>query len=441
MPQEDGQAWRAPGDRPDHPSPSAPGPSGAPGGATGGWAAPGGPVPQPNAPGPQGAPGPGWPPPHQGGAGWPPHQPGGPGWQQPHHGGAGWSPPPPDPKPGVVALRPLTLGDIFNGAFSYIRHNPKATLGLSVIVMAIASLLPAVGFGSFMDEYTSYLDALVADPAADVGAFPFSSFSLIGVYGGALLSLIAGYILNGLLAVVIGLAVIGRRVTLKGAIDALRGRIGALLGLGGLFLLLSLLWTVVLALVLTVIALSALVDPWLIAVTAVIGIPAVIALGAWVYIRTALAMPVVVLERIGPGRALGRSWRLTRGSWWRVFGILLLVQFIAGIVANLLATPFTLVSLALTFLAPDAAWMPVADSASYYLGMVLSGAVTSPFTAGAVTLLYVDLRMRREGLDLRLRSATRPGEQAGAEVYLTDGGYHPSGAPSGPVGPYPGAPA
>ncbi len=44
-------------------------------------------------------------------------------------------------KPGIIALRPLNLSDIFNGAFGYIRANPKTTLGVATIVVVIAQLL------------------------------------------------------------------------------------------------------------------------------------------------------------------------------------------------------------------------------------------------------------------------------------------------------------
>ena len=46
---------------------------------------------------------------------------------------------PPALKPGVIPLRPLSLSDIFNGAFAYIRTNPKATLGLTTIVVIAPS--------------------------------------------------------------------------------------------------------------------------------------------------------------------------------------------------------------------------------------------------------------------------------------------------------------
>ena len=51
---------------------------------------------------------------------------------------------PPAIKPGVIPLRPLTLTDILNGAFSYIRTNPKATLGLTTVVVVIAQLIGLV---------------------------------------------------------------------------------------------------------------------------------------------------------------------------------------------------------------------------------------------------------------------------------------------------------
>ena len=40
------------------------------------------------------------------------------------------------------------------------------------------------------------------------------------------------------------------------------------------------------------------------------------------------------------------------------------------------------------------------------VGGIVAGSVTRPVLAGARALLYVDLRMRREGLDLVLQSAS-----------------------------------
>jgi hypothetical protein len=52
------------------------------------------------------------------------------------------------------------------------------------------------------------------------------------------------------------------------------------------------------------------------------------------------------------------------------------------------------------------------------IGSILAATVTRPISAGVNVLLYVDLRMRREGLDLTLRDAaqnqTLTGEEFGA---------------------------
>ena len=53
----------------------------------------------------------------------------------------GYPPQPMALQPGVIPLRPLTLGDIFNGAIRYIRANPKATLGLTTGVVVITQII------------------------------------------------------------------------------------------------------------------------------------------------------------------------------------------------------------------------------------------------------------------------------------------------------------
>ncbi|MFC7327543.1 glycerophosphoryl diester phosphodiesterase membrane domain-containing protein [Marinactinospora rubrisoli] len=453
MTQDGGPLWRAPGSRPDAPSgrpeqrPAAPegepheAPHPDPGTRQpGSWAAPGGPTPPWEAPTGGGAPYGAGQPPHggpPGHGGWGP-----PGGDPPGHGGPEWpaAGPPLPPRPGVVALRPLTLGDIFNGAFSYIRHNPRASLGLAVIVMAVASLLPALGYGSLTNDLLTFEEQLSDQTAvAPEELFPFSTFSTVSMLGGSLISFAAGTILSGLLAGVVGLAVLGRRVTLGEAVRAVRGRIGAVFGLGAITVLLSLLWFVLLMAVLTGGLLLTAVEPVSGVLVLVVGLVLATVLAAWVYIKLALAMPAVVLERVGPFHAIGRSWTLVRRSWWRVFGILLLAQIIAGVVANLLVTPFSLVSAVTPFIGADAPWVPVANAASVYLGSVISGAVTSPFAAGVTTLLYVDMRMRREGLDLRLRGAAASGRQVDVDVYRTTAAPAPPGYPPA-AGQWPGPP-
>jgi hypothetical protein len=64
------------------------------------------------------------------------------------------------------------------------------------------------------------------------------------------------------------------------------------------------------------------------------------------------------------------------------------------------------------------------------VGGIVAGAITQPISAGVTVLLYVDLRMRREGLDLALQTATSDG-QAPADDFATV--WRPAG-PEGPAG-------
>ena len=47
-------------------------------------------------------------------------------------------------KPGIIALRPLSVSDIFNGAITYVRANPRATLGLTTGIVVATALLPVL---------------------------------------------------------------------------------------------------------------------------------------------------------------------------------------------------------------------------------------------------------------------------------------------------------
>ena len=91
-----------------------------------------------------------------------------------------------------------------------------------------------------------------------------------------------------------------------------------------------------------------------------------------------------------------------RGSWWRVFGIGLLTAIIMSLVSGLLRAPFGVLAGTLTY---NAVQPPAAAVIVSTAGRVLADTITTTLAAGVVVLLYVDLRMRREGLDRTLRAA------------------------------------
>ncbi len=134
-------------------------------------------------------------------------------------------PMPPAIKPGVIPLRPLTLTDILNGAFSYIRTNPKATLGLTTVVIVIAQLIGLVlqiGPLAAMGE----LAVLRGDEASTAAALGSSASGLAS----AITTLVSSIVLSGMLTVIVGRAVFGASITIGEAWQRVRGRILPLLG-------------------------------------------------------------------------------------------------------------------------------------------------------------------------------------------------------------------
>jgi hypothetical protein len=115
-----------------------------------------------------------------------------------------------------------------------------------------------------------------------------------------------------------------------------------------------------------------------------------------------LVTPVVVLENETPARALARSWRLVTRSFWRVFGITLLAGIIVAVAGGILQLPFTFLG--------AVSGSGVGATVIIVIGTIAAGTVTRPITAGVTVLLYVDMRMRKEGLDLALRTASGSGQ-------------------------------
>lgn len=317
----------------------------------------------------------------------------------------GWAPPPQAPKPGIVPLRPLGVADILDGAVSYIRRDPRTVLGLSA---ALSLVLVALSFVANFAAFRSLSELTRADYS---GADPTETALSGGSFGGdlttvlaALLTVPISILATGLLTVVVGQAVLGRRVSARQAWQVARPR---LLALVGLTLLLGLIvgGTATVGVLLAV-GLGLLVGSATgVGVGVLVAIPVGltgIVLAAFLAIRLLLSPVVLVLEKASILTAMRRSTRLVRGSWWRVFGISLLAQVIASVVAQVLTIPFTIggVVLAVAFPSQGGLWWLALAAVS--LGTFVASLVSMPFTAGVTALQYIDQRIRREALDLEL---------------------------------------
>jgi len=128
------------------------------------------------------------------------------------------------------------------------------------------------------------------------------------------------------------------------------------------------------------------------AVAGVLTLPAAIA-SIFLYIRLSLSLPALVVEEVGPVAALRRSWQLVRGRWWPIFGTLLLAGLVLSVVTGALAGIPTIFVLDTSFAVQTAV-----GTVTGILGLLIA----EPVNAVVVLLLYLDSRIRGEGLDLQL---------------------------------------
>jgi len=144
-----------------------------------------------------------------------------------------------------------------------------------------------------------------------------------------------------------------------------------------------------------------------------IGLVFLIVPGIYLALAWSLAIPVTVLEGGGLNTSVTRSKALTKGSRWRIFLIYLLIV-VLSIVASMVLQFALLLAIRL-FGVRDPNNVLAITHAMQSIGGFLSTSLVGPLATIALTLIYYDLRVRKEGFDLQLMMATlQPNAQAAA---------------------------
>lgn len=387
------RAWQSQNDAGDEPGWTAPGatpgPHTPPNSASG-WGA---------APQPTGAPAPGGVP---GAAG-----PGGPVPGGPVPGGPvpGWAPP---PKPGLLPLRPLSFGTLLWAPFRTLRRNPAATFGTGLVVQLASALIAAA---VLVPVFFFVVSRVTQAPRAEQDAILTGSIGivLLTMLVPILVSVVASAFVQGVMVVDVATGTIGERLSFGALWRRAAKRIWPLIG-----------WTAILSgivLLLVLLAAGAVIgaimigDPTTIVVTIVLVLVAglgVAVLSAWLTTKLALVPSAIVLESAGLGTAIRRSWRLTDGYFWRTLGTLLLVGLMLNVAGQVVVQPISLVgSLLAVVIDPTgtgaAVTITIVTTAITFLLSLVIGAITTVVQAALVAVIYIDLRMRKEGLDLELQ--------------------------------------
>lgn len=294
-------------------------------------------------------------------------------------------------------LRPLSVGEIVDAAIKVYRRNALTMFKLVAVVVIPVQIL------SILIGLSTTPEASVVQPPVTPGGPPQIDF-------GELAPAIAGALTSGLLAFVATALATGAcfkavaDAYLGGAPDARESFGFARARLG------SILWVSFLGAILTALLFLLLVVP-----------------GIYVTVAWTVAVPVLLFEGVRGAGALGRSRRLVKGRWWPVAGALLLGLLVAAVVSIVIGAVLGGV------LALGAGQSQAAGTIVGGIVNIVGSIIATPFQAALVSIIYFDLRVRKEGLDVALLTQRMSGGSSSQEA----GTSWPEGRPSGGSGPSP----
>jgi hypothetical protein len=262
-------------------------------------------------------------------------------------------------------LRPLGIGEILDRALKIVWRNARtlATVVLFVVfpVQVVSTLISASASPSSLNSGSTFGTANNSISTSDIGTLAAAGLATI------VLGFIGSTLASGACFRAIASAYLGERTGWR---DSLRFAFRRLP---------SILWVSFLA-----------------ALLAGLGFIACVLPGVYLWVGYSVAIPVLLTESERGRHALKRSRSLVRDFWWRAFAVVLLGYILSGIIDGAISgllVGATSISRGSTSVA--------AIVVSIVVGTA-SKLITTPFIAAFVTVLYFDLRVRKEGFDLQL---------------------------------------
>lgn len=280
-------------------------------------------------------------------------------------------------------LRPMDMGEILDGALTIFRRHFGQFMRLSILVVWLPTLIVVYLKVRFNGDPTAMVGLFQDHTAAVI----LTGLALVIVWVACALVLQAGTIS------IISDSYLGKEPTVGSALRLGAARIGPLLlvaiSKGLIIVLVYIGGALGIALLAVVGRLMGQVGSFLFIFVGVIGL-------IWLVIYVACAYgvtsSVVVLENLDSSfDAFGRSWGLTKDARLKVFG----AAVVAWLISALL--PQGAVAVIAAAVGPQSASQPILVVVSSLLSVVLA-----PILPCVLTLLYYDLRVRREAFDLQI---------------------------------------
>ncbi|MEV8172834.1 glycerophosphoryl diester phosphodiesterase membrane domain-containing protein [Microbacterium sp. NPDC077486] len=322
----------------------------------------------------------------------------------------------PAPRKGIIPLHPLTFGMLLGKAFAALRHNPKVLFGFAVVIQLIVVIATAGVMGLVLFSTFSRLET-VSPSSPDFEAV-FAGTIAINLIAGLVVGLASvafTAIMQGVVAAEVGYATVGVKATLRMLWRRMAPAFWRLAGFASLSVLALFGGLAIVAAVIAALIAGGLGGtPEMIGIVVLVVVLlalAAIPLTVWLSTKLLLVPSILVLERARFREAFVRSWRLTRGRFWVAFGVTFLISLIMGLAMQVVSIPTAMFSSFLgTVIAPTGSSEPSAVIAYVFallapqVLLLILQAITIVVQSTGGVLVYLDCRMRYEGLDQTLLS-------------------------------------
>lgn len=326
----------------------------------------------------------------------------------------------PASRPGIIPLHPLSFGTILGRSFVALRQNPRVLLGFALVVQTVTYIVVLVAIGGVAWATFSRL-ATLQEGSDDFNTVMAGSVAITSI-AGLILGLLAGAlgtIVQAIVVTEVTHAAVAEKLPLGALWHQVKPIVWRLIGYAILLTLAVVALVVVVGGALVALALVAAPAAVLVSVLLVI---AAIPLVWWLTVKLLLAPAAIIVEGATIGGAIRRSWTLIRGRFWSSLGVIFLISTIFSAVGQVIGLPFTFLTTGLTAIIsptgdPDttAIITLIVSLGVTYAALLLIQSIAVVVQSTATALIYIDCRMRREGLDLDLlayverRDAGTPG--------------------------------
>jgi hypothetical protein len=262
----------------------------------------------------------------------------------------------------VPDLRPRGIGEILDSAVALYRARFKKLVLVAAVVVVPVQVLSAIVLLSAQPKGFSLSVTGSVTPQYDSSSFAVQFAATVVV---AIVGVLSTALIVAVSTRIVADAYIGRSSETRDAVHDVRPRAWAVVGT----------------------SLIVLLTEGLGIVFCFVGVLVPLTLFA-------VAVPVLILEGVGVGAAIGRSVTLTKGHALHVLGMVLTAQLLAAILN------VGLVLAVHTFLTSGGS--TVAAVIAQSIANTIAGVLTTPFVATAIVVLYFDLRIRDEAYDVQL---------------------------------------